>query len=122
GGSIRNPAGACGVFGLKPTFGCVSRKGVFPLAWSLDHVGPMARTAADAALLLDVIAGRPVEACARDGKLTIGFVRHFHERDMPATAEVGEAIEAVAGHLAREGHRIIDVLLPTLNEFSAVNR
>jgi aspartyl-tRNA(Asn)/glutamyl-tRNA(Gln) amidotransferase subunit A len=57
GGSIRIPAAACGVVGLKPTYGRVSRYGVFPLSWSLDHVGPLARTVADAALLLEVLAG-----------------------------------------------------------------
>jgi len=57
GGSIRIPASACGVVGLKPTFGRVSRRGAFPLAWSLDHVGPMARTVTDVALALSAIAG-----------------------------------------------------------------
>lgn len=57
GGSIRIPAALCGVVGFKPTYGRVSRRGVFPLAWSLDHVGPMARTVEDAALLLGVISG-----------------------------------------------------------------
>src|SRR5438034_915901 len=57
GGSIRNPAGACGVVGLKPTYGLVSRRGVFPLAFTLDHVGPMARSVDDVALLLDTLAG-----------------------------------------------------------------
>ena len=58
GGSIRIPSSLCGVTGLKPTYGRVSRRGVVPLSWSLDHVGPMARTAADAALILKAIAGR----------------------------------------------------------------
>jgi aspartyl-tRNA(Asn)/glutamyl-tRNA(Gln) amidotransferase subunit A len=58
GGSIRIPAALCGITGLKPTYGRVSRAGVLPLAWSLDHVGPMARSAADCALLLQVMAGR----------------------------------------------------------------
>src|SRR5439155_23167627 len=57
GGSIRFPSAACGVVGIKPTWGRVSRRGVFPLAPSLDHVGPMARTVADAAAVLQVIAG-----------------------------------------------------------------
>ncbi len=56
-GSIRQPAAYCGIVGLKPTYGLVSTRGVIPLSWSLDHVGPMARTVADAALLLQVIAG-----------------------------------------------------------------
>jgi aspartyl-tRNA(Asn)/glutamyl-tRNA(Gln) amidotransferase subunit A len=57
GGSIRVPSSYCGVTGLKPTFGRVPRTGVFPVSWTLDHVGPMACTAADAALLLSVLAG-----------------------------------------------------------------
>lgn len=57
GGSIRTPASCCGVVGLKPTFGRVSRRGVLPLSISLDHVGPIARTVADAALLFAAIAG-----------------------------------------------------------------
>ncbi|MGK2964119.1 MAG: amidase [Tepidiformaceae bacterium] len=57
GGSIRIPAAMCGVVGLMPTYGLVSRAGVLPLAWSLDHVGPLTRTAEDAALFLGVIAG-----------------------------------------------------------------
>ncbi len=58
GGSIRLPAAACGIVGLKPTYGRVSRAGVMPLSWSNDHVGPMARTVRDCALLLQVVAGR----------------------------------------------------------------
>jgi aspartyl-tRNA(Asn)/glutamyl-tRNA(Gln) amidotransferase subunit A len=55
-GSIRLPAACCGITGLKPTYGLVSMRGVIPLSWSLDHVGPMARSAADAALMLQAIA------------------------------------------------------------------
>jgi aspartyl-tRNA(Asn)/glutamyl-tRNA(Gln) amidotransferase subunit A len=57
GGSIRNPAALCGIVGLKPTYGRVSRRGVVPLSWSLDHVGSMARSVADCALILQAIAG-----------------------------------------------------------------
>jgi len=57
GGSIRNPAKSCGVVGLKPTYGRVSRFGVTTLSWTLDHVGPMARTVADVARMLQVISG-----------------------------------------------------------------
>jgi aspartyl-tRNA(Asn)/glutamyl-tRNA(Gln) amidotransferase subunit A len=57
GGSIRQPAAWCGITGLKPTFGLVSARGVIPLSWSLDHVGPLCRTAEDAALVLEAIAG-----------------------------------------------------------------
>ena len=54
GGSIRNPSGRCGIVGLKPTLGLVPYTGIFPMEFSLDHVGPMARTAYDVALLLEV--------------------------------------------------------------------
>ena len=65
GGSIRLPAACCGVVGLKPTYGRVSRAGAMPLSWSLDHVGPLARTVRDAAVLLGVIAGAdPADATA----------------------------------------------------------
>ena len=57
GGSIRIPSGLCGIVGLKPTFGRVSRRGVFPLSWTMDTVGPMTRTVEDSALILNVLAG-----------------------------------------------------------------
>src|SRR5581483_11560838 len=57
GGSIRGPASFCGITGLKPTFGRVSKYGVLPLAWTLDHAGPMARSAEDCALMLQTLTG-----------------------------------------------------------------
>ena len=57
GGSIRQPSAYCGIVGLKPTYGLVSTRGVIPLSWSLDHVGPMTRTVEDSALLLQAIVG-----------------------------------------------------------------
>jgi aspartyl-tRNA(Asn)/glutamyl-tRNA(Gln) amidotransferase subunit A len=137
GGSVRNPASACGIVGLKPTYGLVSRRGVFPLSFTLDHVGPLTRTVADNALMLDVIAGHdpldPGSAAAPAGHymsglgrgvrgLRIGFVRHFHETDLPADAEVTAALEHVARTLQALGAEIRDVSLPTLGEFAAVNR
>ena len=137
GGSVRNPASACGIIGLKPTYGLISRRGVFPLSFTLDHVGPMTRTVADNALMLDILAGHdpldPGSVAAPAGHyntklergvhgLRIGFVRHFHEEDMPADAEVMAALEHVAGTLQKLGAGIRDVRLPTLGEFAAVNR
>ncbi len=61
GGSIRIPASACGIVGLKPTHGRVSKYGCFPLAWSLDHIGPMTKSVEDAAIMLDYIAGYDVK-------------------------------------------------------------
>jgi aspartyl-tRNA(Asn)/glutamyl-tRNA(Gln) amidotransferase subunit A len=124
-GSIRHPAAACGVVGLKPTYDLVSRRGVFPLAWSLDHVGPMARTVADCRLLLAAIAERgdagPAEGDGIAG-LRIGFVRAFHETDMVADPDVGAALEHAADRLASAGARVETVTLPKLQEYSAVNR
>ena len=84
GGSVRNPASCCGLVGLKPTYGLVSRRGVFPLSFTLDHVGPMARDAADAALLLEVIAGHdPADpgSCAVAPRTQIpGGYRRRHRR------------------------------------------
>jgi aspartyl-tRNA(Asn)/glutamyl-tRNA(Gln) amidotransferase subunit A len=137
GGSVRNPASACGIVGLKPTYGLVSRRGVFPLAFTLDHVGPMTRSIEDNALLLDAIAGYdpadPGSAAAQSGGyakdlsrgvrgLRIGFVRHFHETDVPADPEVSAALEEAARVLQSEGAEIRTVHLPTLGEFRAVNR
>src|SRR5262252_371952 len=131
GGSVRNPASACGIVGLKPTYGLVSRRGVFPLSFTLDHVGPLSRTVADAALMLDVIAGHdpldPGSAAVRAGQygsrlqrgvrgMRIGFVRHFHETDLPAHPEVAAALETVVGTLQGLGADIREVRLPSLGE------
>lgn len=136
-GSIRNPASACGCVGLKPTYGRVSRRGAFPLAFTLDHVGPLARTVADVALVLETIAGHdPADPGSENWPkptltaglgqgvrgLRVGFVRHFHETDMPAHPEVGAALEAAATLLAKEGADVRSVTLPDLRECAAINR
>ena len=70
GGSIRGPAARCGIVGLKQTYGLVSRRGVVPLSWSLDHVGPMTRTVRDTAVLLQAIAGKdPGDPSTRDARV-----------------------------------------------------
>jgi aspartyl-tRNA(Asn)/glutamyl-tRNA(Gln) amidotransferase subunit A len=137
GGSVRNPASCVGIVGLKPTYGLVSRRGVFPLSFTLDHIGPMTRNVEDNALMLQAIAGHdpqdPGSAASVEGHyssklergvkgLRVGFVRHFHEVDMPATPEVTAALENVARTLQLEGADLRDVRLPTLGEFAAVNR
>lgn len=125
GGSIRNPAASCGVVGLKPTYDLVSRSGLFPLAWSMDHVGPMARTVDDTRLLLDVIGGweekgriRHADPDIRD--MRVGFVRNFHEDDAQVAPEVAAGLNVAADVLRGLGLRVSDVRLPPLRDFLAV--
>ena len=128
GGSIRLPSSCCGVVGVKPTWGRVSRRGVFPLAESLDHVGPMARTAADAAALLGAIAGPdPADPTAAPCPVpdylaeiesglegvTIGVDRGLlRER---ASDEVQASIDAVEAVASRLGARFVDVVFPPID-------
>ena len=137
GGSVRNPASLCGILGIKPTYGLVSRRGVFPLAFSLDHVGPMTRTAQDNALMLDLIAGHdPLDpgsaAHAAAGYtaqlhrgvegLRVGVIRHFYTRDTEADAEMTAGIEAAVQKLAELGAKVREVETAPLAEYAAVNR
>jgi len=127
-GSIRIPAAFCGVTGLMPTFGRVPKSGCVPLGYSLDHVGPLARSARDCATVLEVIAGEhrsdpdcvdaPFTAPEWGGDLAglrIGVVRegHFPEQGDPATEQAFDAAIAV---LARAGASITEVRLPLRQE------
>src|SRR5262249_31226487 len=124
GGSIRIPAGCCGTVGLKPTYGRVSRSGILPLSWSLDHAGPLTRSVADAAAILNVFAGHdpsdPSSAnlpvpdyvaglTAPIRGLRVGLVRAYVEQCVP---EVQQAIRASVGVLQELGCTMQDVALP----------
>lgn len=137
GGSIRGPAAFCGTSGIKPTYGLCSRAGSIPLAYTLDHVGPMAWTAEDSAMLLQEMAGHdPADPASAQvplpdyraelGKgvrgLRIGVVRHFFEADSPVGAETHAGIEAGLALLRSEGAVLQETTLPPLRTFSAVNR
>ena len=127
GGSIRQPAGFCGVVGVKPAYGAVSRYGLVAFASSLDQVGPLCKTAADAALLLDVICGGDsrdmtsdptlARPCAgrevRDlSGLTVGLpVECFGEG---LDVQVRAAVEAAAGTLRGLGATVCEVSIPSL--------
>lgn len=113
-GSVRNPASACGIVGLKPTRGLIATEGVVSLAWSLDHVGILGRTADDVRFAMGTLA--PVSATP-DRPLRIGYVRHFHARDMPADPEVAAALDRAAHFLGAE-----ETTLPPLGQFALVNR
>jgi aspartyl-tRNA(Asn)/glutamyl-tRNA(Gln) amidotransferase subunit A len=125
GGSIRIPAACCGTVGLKPTYGRVSRAGVLPLAWSLDHAGPLTRSVADAAMILGVIAGHDsadpttIERAVPDyladlerpvRSLRVGLYRAYIERAAP---DVREAFEAAAQVLAGLGCHLRDIDIAT---------
>lgn len=125
GGSVRLPASFCGVVGMKPTYGLISRYGVMAMASSTDVVGPMAHTVEDTALVLDIIAGRD----ERDGttlheraknyldktepkKKRIGLIKEFMTDDVDAG--VRERILAAASVLEKAGYEIEEVSLPLL--------
>lgn len=124
-GSIQRPAAYCGVYGFKPSFGRVSRFGVYPLSWSFDHVGPLARTVTDCALALQILAGPDPHdpACSQapvpdylpavqqaDQPPRLGLVRQFYlERADP---ELRRHVEEVANRFARAGAAVQEVKLP----------
>jgi aspartyl-tRNA(Asn)/glutamyl-tRNA(Gln) amidotransferase subunit A len=129
GGSIRIPAALCGAVGMKPTFGRVSKRGVFPLAWTLDHVGPLARTVEDNAILLAALAGHdrhdPYSA-ARDPEVfdrdlgrgvrggTVGIpVGFYYER---LEEEVGARVAQAAEVYRDLGANVREVEVPHLRE------
>jgi len=137
GGSVRNPASMCGVAGIKPTYGLVSRRGVIPLSFSLDHVGALTRTVHDNALMLDLIAGHdpldPGSAMHAAGGYTtelgrgveglrIGVIRHFYTRDMEADPEMVAGIDAAAQRLAELGAEVHEIQTAPLGEYVACNR
>jgi len=135
GGSIRIPAAFCGTVGLKPTYGRVSRHGVLPLGYSLDHMGPLTRSVRDAALTLNAIAGRdpkdptssrhpvvdyvPDEDCSIK-RLRIGFPEEFFFDRLDPSVE-----SAVRGAIARAeslGAMVLPVRLPDVEALNAVAR
>lgn len=129
GGSIRIPSALCGVVGMKPTFGRVSKHGVFPLAWSLDHVGPITRTVEDNALMLSVLAGHdpedPYSANLAEEDFTRGLQREVRGRriGLPdafyfehVEAEVEERVREAAEVFASLGAEVREVDIPNLWE------
>jgi aspartyl-tRNA(Asn)/glutamyl-tRNA(Gln) amidotransferase subunit A len=119
-GSIRIPAAFCGVAGLKPTDGLVSREGAFPLAPTLDQVGPMARTSRDCAMLLDVLApgaGHAAALTERLDGLRLGHVPAFADAVSAAPGHRA-ALERALGILRALGAEVREVTLPPLREFT----
>ena len=126
GGSIRFPAAWCGIAGLKPTYGLVSRKGILPLAYSLDHAGPMCWTSEDCALMMQVLAAHdPADPASADvpvpdfgaalggglAGVRVGVVRHVYETDTRAGPETIAALEDAIDLLSRLGAEVADITI-----------
>jgi aspartyl-tRNA(Asn)/glutamyl-tRNA(Gln) amidotransferase subunit A len=137
GGSVRNPATCCGVVGMKATYGMVSRAGVFPLAFSLDNVGPLTRTVEDNAIMLQAIAGHdaadPASATRATPDFTtalgggvrglkLGLIAHFYDEDMLAAPEQLAAIDAAVDVLRRLGTDVKPIRLSSLQRYSECGR
>jgi aspartyl-tRNA(Asn)/glutamyl-tRNA(Gln) amidotransferase subunit A len=134
GGSIRIPAALCGIVGLKPTYGRVSRHGLTPLAWSMDHPGPMVRTVEDAAITMNVIAGYdpqdvasanvpvPDYTTALTGDIRgirIGVPRQYLEA--PMDPEVRQSVNDALRQLEALGAEVQEVEFPEFNDAAAIS-
>jgi aspartyl-tRNA(Asn)/glutamyl-tRNA(Gln) amidotransferase subunit A len=137
GGSIRGPACYCAVVGVKPTYGLVSRRGVFPLSYTLDHCGPLARTVEDAALTMQVVAGHdPLDPASanvavpdftaglgRDlGGLRLAYPRSFFAEPKDVSPEVVAAMDAAVQVLGRLGAVVEEAKFPPFDLFNACGR
>ena len=137
GGSIRGPAGYCGTVGLKPTYGLVSRRGVFPLSYTLDHCGPLSWTVEDSAIAMEVIAGfDPLDPGSADvpvpdfrGKLgqgvqglRLGLPRQWFAKADGVSAETLRAIDDAAQTLAKLGATIEEIELPDYELYNSCGR
>jgi aspartyl-tRNA(Asn)/glutamyl-tRNA(Gln) amidotransferase subunit A len=129
GGSVRIPASLCGLVGLKPTYGRVSRHGVIPLSWSLDHVGPLTRTVRDTALLMSVIAGHdphdpttsrlpiPDYVASLTGTvagLRVGVPREFFFEGLDG--DVQRTVEEAIQQLKSLGVQVLEVSWPSIRQ------
>jgi aspartyl-tRNA(Asn)/glutamyl-tRNA(Gln) amidotransferase subunit A len=135
GGSIRWPAAWCGLAGLKPTYGRVSRAGIMPLSFSLDHAGPLTWTVEDAAIVLQAIAGHdPLDPASSDRPvpdyraalaspelkgMRLGIARSMFERDCVASDEMRAAFDSSVEVLRGLGATVVDMELPPLALYSA---
>jgi aspartyl-tRNA(Asn)/glutamyl-tRNA(Gln) amidotransferase subunit A len=134
GGSIRGPASLCGIVGIKPTYGLVSRAGVAPAAYSLDHIGPMAWTTEDCALMLQALAGYdpkdPASArravpdytaeLPKGGKgLRVGILSRWHEKDRPVAPAVQAGIDNAIKVYKALGADVKEIRLSALHDYAA---
>jgi aspartyl-tRNA(Asn)/glutamyl-tRNA(Gln) amidotransferase subunit A len=124
GGSIRIPASFCGITGLKPTFGLISKRGVMPLGWTMDHMGPMTKTVRDAAVAFHAMAGfapgyvPPKSVDIRGLRVGLPANYYFDTLDL----EVSEAVRTAVQTAAALGARIVDIKVPDIDELNIVGR
>jgi aspartyl-tRNA(Asn)/glutamyl-tRNA(Gln) amidotransferase subunit A len=134
GGSIRNPAAYCGCVGLKPTSGRVSRYGVLPLDFSLDHMGPLTQSVEDAGLVLNALAGHderddtssrqaPPDFCTLEPNLRgkrIGLPKNFFNQRL--APEVGAAFNAAVLRAEAAGAELVEIAVPDPGEINLISR
>lgn len=119
GGSVRIPSAACGLVGLKPTLGEVPLEGVVPLSTTMDHVGPMCRSVADAGIVFDALRGRSEPRTARELKgLRIGVLRGYFTSLLDA--QVSAAFEATCGALSEAGATLEEVEIPHAGDIAPI--
>jgi aspartyl-tRNA(Asn)/glutamyl-tRNA(Gln) amidotransferase subunit A len=137
GGSIRGPAFYCGTVGLKPTYGLVSRRGVFPLSYTLDHIGPLSWSVEDAALTMQVIAGHdPLDPASADvpvpdysadigrdlAGLKLAYPRSFFANSSDASPELVASLDGAAQQMTKLGAKVEEITLPDFDLFNACGR
>ena len=137
GGSIRSPAGLCGLAGLKPTYGRISRRGIYPLSWTMDHAGPLTRTAEDCAIMMQALSGydaddpgsvdTPVPDFSKaldepvDG-LRVGVARQWFDAGNGVDDETRAALNGAEDVLRDVGCDVRDVTLPDIRDYHACGR
>jgi aspartyl-tRNA(Asn)/glutamyl-tRNA(Gln) amidotransferase subunit A len=124
GGSIRIPASFCGVTGLKPTFGLISKRGVMPLGWTMDHMGPITKTVRDAAVSFHAMAGvaggyvPPNNVDIRGLRIGLPINYYFEKLDL----EVAESVRTAVQTAAALGARIVNITVPDIDALNVVGR
>ena len=120
GGSVRAPAALCGLVGFKPTFGRISTEGVIPYSWSLDHVGTLTRSAADAALLFETLAtAHQAAAAGALERLSIGIPQTFFYEH--CDEEILDSLERLKTFLRESGVKLLPVQLPSMEYTRSVS-
>ena len=124
GGSIRIPASFCGITGLKPTFGLISKRGVMPLGWTMDHMGPMTKTVRDCAVAFRAMGGagaenaRLVNSDIRGLRIGLPVNYYFDRLDL----DVSQAVRTAVQTAAALGARIVDIKVPNIDAMNVVAR